>query len=104
MLKVPVTEMYAPMGARLNPNPRIKWQSDVILFVILSPSIISRATGERKRVSLLMNAVVITNKAELIITKAAAALSPIIPAGISLFFVLGFSESNLLSAILLNPI
>ena len=104
MLNVPVTEIYAPMGARLSPSPSIKWQSEVILFVRLYPRITRRATGERKSVSLLMNAVVIMNKKALIITNTAAALAPIIPEGISLFFVLGLRASNFLSASLLNPI
>jgi hypothetical protein len=41
---------------------------------------------------------------ELIITKTVAALVLILPEGISLLFVLGLSESNLWSAILLKPI
>jgi hypothetical protein len=103
MLNVPVTEIYAPIGARLRPNPSIKWQSEVILLVRLYPSITSRATGERKRVSRLMNAVVIMKRMALITINAAADLVLIIPEGISLFFVLGLSASNLLSASLLNP-
>ena len=104
MLNVPVTEIYAPTGARLSPNPSIKWQSEEILLVRLYPRITRRATGERKRVNRLMNAVVMMNIMALMMINAVAALVPIIPDGISLFFVLGLRASNLLSASLLNPI
>ena len=30
---LPVTERYAPIGARAKPSPKIKWQSDVNRFV-----------------------------------------------------------------------
>jgi hypothetical protein len=104
MLNLPVTEIYAPIGARLRPNPSIKWQSDVNLLVRLYPSITRRATGESRRVSRLMKAVVKMKRPELITMNIVAALGSIIPEGISLFFVLGLRASNLLSTSLLNPI
>ena len=104
MLNFPVNEIYAPIGARLSPRPRIKWHRKVNLFVRLYPRIIIRATGERYRVSGLMNDVETINSTTLIITKIAAALLPIIPEGISLFLVLGLRASNFLSASLLKPI
>src|SRR5450759_917946 len=103
MLKAPVTEIYAPIGARLSPSPRIKWQSTVNLFVRLYPRITSSATGERNKVSLLMKKVVKINSIALRITKAEAAFELIIPLGISLFWVRGLRASNLLSTSLLKP-
>jgi len=55
-------------------------------------------------VSRLKSPLVIINNNALAMTKMAAALVLIAPDGISLFFVLGLSASNLLSASLLNPI
>jgi hypothetical protein len=51
-----------------------------------------------------MNPVVTINRTALMMTNIAAALELIMPAGISLFFVLGLSASKSLSASLLNPI
>ena len=104
ILKFPVTEIYAPMGARLSPNPSTKWHSEVILLVRLYPRIIRSATGDKNRVKLFMNPAVIINRTAFAITNAAADLGPIIPEGISLFLVLGLSASKFLSASLLNPI
>lgn len=104
MSKLPVTEIYAPVGARLKPRPTTKWQRKVIRFVRLYPRIIIRATGERKRVNRLMNAVVMMNSKALMIINAAAAPGLIKPEGISLFLVLGLRASNFLSTSLLKPI
>lgn len=64
---------------------------------------ISRATGDNIRVSLLMKPAVIINRIEFTITKMPADRLLIIPEGISLAAVLGFIASYLLSASLLNP-
>jgi hypothetical protein len=82
----------------------MKWQRKVNLLVKLYPKIISRATGERKRVNRFMKPVVKIKRMELIMINTAAALVPTTPEGISLLFVLGLSASKFLSASLLNPI
>ena len=81
----------------------MKWLSDVNRFESEYPRIISKATGERQSVRILINPVVIIKRTELTITKKVAALMLIAPAGISLFLVLELSASKRLSAILLNP-
>src|SRR4030042_3106057 len=104
ILKVPVTEIYAPMGAKLSPNPRMKWQRYVILLARLYPRITKRATGDRIRVRRLINPEVTIKNTEFIITNRAADRGPILPDGNSLLSVLGFSESIFLSARRLKPI
>lgn len=62
----------------------------------------NKATGERKKHSLLMKKVVITNNKQLTIVNINALLGFIIPAGISRTAVLGFIASYLASSQRLN--
>jgi len=56
------------------------------------------------RVSLFIKAAAITNRIELMTTNTIAETIPILPDGISLFYVLGLRVSKFLSTIRLNPI